>query len=183
MNSVTFPTSSALKPHPPNANVRTSEGLGYGEIYFSSYHLQAIDLLFNHLIHYFLYRTKLCPMQQHPNVFHILSCALLINNQYNWDIGLGNIFCCHKLIPCWKDKDLCTLSPDENDGSFLIQRKTTVKRWKDHVVLASGEWLCSDLQSLPIRQWFDDPGTIFTFFFVAFFVSFHSLSLLLIVFL
>lgn len=140
-----------LKALPLNVNVRTDEGLGYGEIYFFSYHLTAMDLPFHPLIYYFLYRTNLCAMQLHLNVFHILSCALSINDQYNWEIGLGGIFCCDRLISYQKGKDLYTLSPNEYGGSFLMQHKTIEKGWKDHAMLISGERLCSDPQSLLIK--------------------------------
>lgn len=76
-----FPYFIHLKAPPLNANVRTSKGLDYGEIYFSSYHLQAIDLPLYPLIHCFLSKINLCCcVQLYPDVFRILSCALLIDD-------------------------------------------------------------------------------------------------------
>lgn len=81
-------------------------------------------------------------MELHGNIFCILSYALSINDQYNWDKGLRDIFYYYKLIPCQKGKDRYTLSLDETDGSFLMQCKTIKKGWKDHAAIISGEWLC-----------------------------------------
>lgn len=61
-----YPQFLVLKGSPLDADVRTSRGLGYREVYFSSYHIQAIQLPLHPLIHYFLFGTNLCPMQLHP---------------------------------------------------------------------------------------------------------------------
>lgn len=84
-------------------------------------------------------------MQLHLNVFCNFFYALTINGQYNWDIGLGDIFRCYKLIPWQKGKDLYTLAPDKNGGSFFLQRKNTENGWKDHAIVVSGEWQSADL--------------------------------------
>lgn len=122
-----YPQFIRLKPSPPNANVRTGQGLGYGDIYFSSFHLEATHLPLHLLIHYFFfwYKTSLRPMQLHLNAIQILSYALSINREYNWGIGLVDMFRCYKLLLCWKGVYLYTLALNENGGSFLIQHKTT----------------------------------------------------------
>lgn len=50
-----YPHFIHLKAPPPTVNVRTGEGLEYKEIYFSTFHLQALDLSLHPLVHYFLY--------------------------------------------------------------------------------------------------------------------------------
>lgn len=151
----------SLKGPLPNVDVWTDTGLGYGENYLSSYQLQAIDLPLHPLIYYFLYRTNFCLMQLHPNAFCLLSSALSLNYEYNWKIGLRDLFRCYKLIPCCKGKDLYTLARVHEGSNYVEQRKTTEKAWKNHAVIVSGEWKCGDLERLPIRFSFGDPGFAF----------------------
>lgn len=106
MQSCDCPEYIPLRPPNRDVDVRAGLGLGYNEIYFSSFHLYAIHLPLHPLIHYFLYRANRCPMQLHPNVFKILSCALSINVKYNWGICFADIFQCFKLIHCRNGKDL-----------------------------------------------------------------------------